>query len=323
MRRLSLVLTMTFVLGLLGSTTILSAGQRKLTSGSVPAGTKIQVRLSAPLNTGEAEAGQTFTGTAAEPVVVGGKTVLAKGAAVKGKVTEAVSSGRLKRPASITLVLTSVSTEPLKIDGNSHLVRNLALIGGGAGAGAAIGGATGGKKGAAVGAAIGAGAGTVTAFLTGKNEIALPAEMVLPFVAGSGATAGAPVSAARSTGATESGQEYRGGEKKSTVERAAEIGEVIFTNRDRQLIQGYYGGGKGLPPGLAKRGGKLPPGLEKQLRKNGTLPPGLQKKVEPFPSDLARQLSPLPSKYSRVIVAGKAIIMDRDHRILDLVALVQ
>lgn len=321
MRRLTSVLTITFVLGLLGSTTILPAGQRKLTSASIPAGTKIQVRLSAPLNTGEAEAGQTFTGTTAEPVVVGGNTVLAKGGAVKGKVTESVSSGRLKRPASITLVLTSVSTEPLKIDGNSHLVRNLALIGGGAGAGAAIGGATGGKKGAAVGAAIGAGAGTVTAYLTGKNEITLPAEMVLPFVAGSGAAI--PVSTARNVRAAESGEAYRGGEKKSTVERAAEIGEVIFTNRDRQLIQGYYGGGKGLPPGLAKRGGKLPPGLEKQLRKNGTLPPGLQNKVEPFPSDLLRQLSPLPSKYSRVIVAGQAIIMDRNHRILDLLALVQ
>ena len=33
----------------------------------------------------------------------------------------------------------------------------------------------------------------------------------------------------------------------------------------------------GLPPGLAKRGGNLPPGLEKK-RRAGNLPPGLEKK---------------------------------------------
>ena len=155
----------------------------------------------------------------------------------------------------------------------------------------------------------------------------LPAETLLPFVAGSGAATGAPVTAARTESAAskvaEGGQAYRDPDTRGNVERAAEMAQVIFTDRDRQLIHGYYSGGKGLPPGLAKRGGKLPPGLEKQLRKNGTLPPGLQKKVQPFPVGLTRQLSPLPSGFSRVMVAGRAIIMDRNHRILDLVALVQ
>jgi hypothetical protein len=305
----------------------LPAVQKPKSSVAVPAGTEIKVRLETPLDTGEAEAGQTFTGTLAEPVVGGGKTLLAKGTTVKGKVTEAVSSGRLKRPASITLSLTSVATEPLKIDGKSHLVRNVALIGGGAAAGAIIGGTTGGKKGAAVGAAIGAGAGTATAFLTGKNEIALPAEMVLPFVASgtkASSTTASTASLTRKEGAAaEPGEGYRDTGSRSSVERAADQARAIFSDRDRDLIRGYYQGGKGLPPGLAKRGGNLPPGLAKQLRKNGTLPPGLQKKVEPFPDDLSRQLSPLPSGLSRVLVAGKAIIMNRDHKILDLIALVQ
>ena len=324
MRRLTSLLAITLALCLFDLPASLQAQQRKLTSSAIPAGTEIRVRLATPLDSGEAQPGQTFTGTIAEPVVVGGKTVLAKGATVKGKVTEAVSSGRLKRPASITLVLTSVSAEPLRIDGKSHLLRNVALIGGGAGAGAAIGGATGGKKGAAVGAAIGAGAGTVTAFLTGKNEIALPAETVLPFVAGSGAAASALAATSRTERTPpEAGEAYRGSGTTGKAARVGEMVEVIFTDRDRQLIQNHYSGGKGLPPGLAKRGGKLPPGLEKQLRKNGTLPPGLQKKVEPFPTDLSRRLSPLPVGYSRVIVAGKALILDRNHKILDLLALVQ
>jgi hypothetical protein len=317
------------VLCLVATATNLQAIQKTRASIAVPAGTEIKVRLNTPLDTGEAQAGQAFTGTLAEPVVAGGKTVVAKGTTVKGKVIEAVSSGRLKRPASITLALTSVSTQPLTIDGKSHLLRNVALIGGGAGAGAAVGGATGGKKGAAVGAAIGAGAGTVAAFLTGKNEIALPAEMVLPFVAGSGATAIAPASSARTerttTGVPDQGIAQKERDSGGSLGRIWEVARVpAFTERDQQLIRGYYSGGKGLPPGLAKKG-KLPPGLEKQLRRKGSLPPGLQKKynAQPFPPDLERQLSPVPSGFSRVMIAGRAVLTDRNHTILDILALVQ
>jgi hypothetical protein len=59
------------------------------------------------------------------------------------------------------------------------------------------------------------------------------------------------------------------------------------------------------------------------VEKNGTLPPGLQKRVEPFPDDLDRRLSRLPSGYSRVILEGRALILDRDNKILDLITLVQ
>ncbi len=334
MRQLTSLAGIALSLCLLGNAAAAPAVQKTRTSVAIPPGTNIQVRLSTPLNTGEAQAGQTFTGTMAEPVVAGGKTVLAKGAGVKGKVTEVVSSGRLKRPASITLVLTTVSAQPLQIDGKSHLLRNVALIGGGAGAGAIIGGVTGGKKGAAIGAAIGAGAGTATAFMTGKNEIALPAEMVLPFVAGSGAAASASTAPARTerVASRERGEALErddddhddADDSRGTMGRAATMVQVIFTDRDRQLIQGYYGGGRGLPPGLAKKG-KLPPGLAKQLRRNGSLPPGLQKRynAEPFPADLARQLSPVPSGFSRVLIAGRAVLMNRDNKILDLLTVIQ
>ena len=42
-------------------------------------------------------------------------------------------------------------------------------------------------------------------------------------------------------------------------------------------------GAYGLPPGLAKRGGNLPPGLQKHLWKTGHLPRGLEKKARPYP----------------------------------------
>jgi len=110
---------------------------------------------------------------------------------------------------------------------------------------------------------------------------------------------------------------------------------LLFSDRDQRLIRRYYsgrdddgGGGRGrgkrgLPPGLAKRGGDLPPGLEKQLQRNGTLPPGLQKKVEPFPVELSRQLPRLPSGYSRVIVEGRALILGSDNKIFDIIAIIR
>ena len=100
----------------------------------------------------------------------------------------------------------------------------------------------------------------------------------------------------------------------------------MFSSRDQDIIRSYYGGGgggRGLPPGLAKRHGNLPPGLERQLERNGTLPPGLQKRVEPFPDDLNSRLAPMPSGYSRVMVAGRALILDRNNKILDLIAVAQ
>jgi hypothetical protein len=290
---------------------------------TLPAGTEIHVRMDQELDTGEVKAGQTFTGTVAKAVVVGGKTVVKQGTKVNGRVAEAVSSGRLKRPASITLQLTSPAAASIKLDGKSHLVRNLALIGGGAAAGAILGGATEGKKGAAVGAAIGGGAGTAVAFITGKDELQIPAEAIVPFTVGSGgAVTTGGGDAAPQTAQALRGAGTSGAGKVAMGTAGAAAGALIFSDRDQQVIRSFVREGKGLPPGLAKRD-RLPPGLERQLRRNGTLPPGLQKRVEPFPVALEEQLPKIPSGYSRVFVAGRAMILDRNHKILDLMALVQ
>src|SRR3972149_1340453 len=73
-----------------------------------------------------------------------------------------------------------------------------------------------------------------------------------------------------------------------------------------------------LPPGLARRE-KLPPGLEKQLRRNGTLPPGLQKKATPLPADLERRLPALPSGHARVVVSDRGLVVEiRTQKIVDV-----
>jgi hypothetical protein len=86
--------------------------------------------------------------------------------------------------------------------------------------------------------------------------------------------------------------------------------DIRIDDRDRAHIHDYYRGGKGLPPGLAKRGGHLPPGLAKRDR----LPPGLQ--GDALPHELERKLSRLPSSYVRVRVGQDIVLMDRNTRVV-------
>lgn len=331
MRRSLLNLGLASVLILAGLQTAhqLAGSQRRAT---IPSGAEVKVRLDKQLETGTARAGESFTATVAAPVVANGRTVLTPGSRVSGRVVSAVSSGRLKKPASITLELTSVSTQPLRIDGKSHLVRNAEMIGGGAAAGALIGALVGGKKGAAVGAGVGAGAGTAGAYMTGKKEIVLPAETELTFVVGSASTVASSQAPAERTSRTSRGSgaaqstpyPTSADEREGRPSGGGGYAQPVFTSRDQRIIRDYYSENtSNLPPGLAKRGGHLPPGLERQLERNGTLPPGLQKRVEPLPGELNSQLAPLPSGYSRVILAGKALILDRNNKILDLMVLVR
>jgi hypothetical protein len=339
-------------------------------------GTPIQVQLLTPLDTGNARAGQEFSATLAQPVSAG-NTVWPKGTQVKGRVVEAVSSGRLQRPASITLQLTQIGnspvvTEPEQIDGKSHAGRNAGLILGGAAAGAILGDIAGGGKGAAIGAAAGAGAGTLTAIATGKREIVLRAETTLNFAVPGAAAAPPPpppppqpayrtdaaprpqpVAESRpypdqepeSRGrepeyrdrqpeyrerdepeAREREQEYRDREPEDSDyrEREPEYREreyddhphrfrVYFTDRDVDVIRDYFRHDR-----EDRDDRRLPPGLEKQLRRNGSLPRGLQRRAEPFPNDLERRMGSLPRGYSRVILSGRAMILRDDSEIVDM-----
>ncbi len=157
---------------------------------TLPAGTGISVVLDQSLASNRNRSGDEFEASVAAPVVVDGKTVIPKGARVRGRVVEAAESGRLAHVAHLRLALRSVEvggrtyeleTSTVSRSGSNHNKRNIELIGGGAGLGALIGGIAGGGKGAAIGAAAGAGAGTATAAATGKKDIVIPAETQLRF----------------------------------------------------------------------------------------------------------------------------------------------
>jgi hypothetical protein len=99
--------------------------------------------------------------------------------------------------------------------------------------------------------------------------------------------------------------------------------EIMFSTDDRRYIHDYYyrdyddgyydrKKSKKLPPGLAKRD-ELPPGLQKQIRRNGQLPPGLQGRH--LPHELERRLSPLPPDYVRMQVGRDIVLINQKTRI--------
>ena len=63
---------------------------------------------------------------------------------------------------------------------------------------------------------------------------------------------------------------------------------------------------KGMPPGLAKKGGNLPPGLQKRA----------------FPRDLESRLPPPPPNVERVIVDNQILLLEiGTHLVLDVIEL--
>ena len=76
-------------------------------STSVAVGTKVSMRLVAPLSSGTATAGQTFMAEASDTVMVGGATVIAKGAAGQGTVV-AVAKAQGKSAGTMTVAFNKV-----------------------------------------------------------------------------------------------------------------------------------------------------------------------------------------------------------------------
>lgn len=164
---------------------------------TLPAGTIVHVRLNSALGTSTNHPGDRFEASLDEPLMVDGKTVAQKGAAVSGLVREAQPSGRLKGRAVMILALESVDANGhrLSLTTNSqtwqsgaHKKRNLGCLGGGAGSGALIGGLAGGPVGLGIGAGAGAAAGFTGAALTGRRQVRLPAETLVNFRLGHAVT---------------------------------------------------------------------------------------------------------------------------------------
>ena len=284
-----------------------------------------------------AKNGDTFHATLEQAIVSADRILYPKGADVNGRVVFAHASGRLSDPGELNLVLTDISTggrsyplnsAPFKIKGESHTKSNAGKIGG-----AGIGAIAGGGKGAAIGAGVGAGAGTGVAAASGKKEAKIESEAVLTFVASGASGPQPPVidAAQREDDRPRSNRDdsrysssrdddrYRPDDDRN---RAKDVspGQAFaqeFSRRDRREIRSCFTYSSNLPPGLARRD-SLPPGLEKQVERNGTLPPGLQKRAQPLPEVCNSRLARLPADWSRVVLSGRVLLLDPGSRIADL-----
>lgn len=152
----------------------------------VPAGTAVTVSLGEAIGSKISQSGQTFSGSVAKDVLVGGEVAIRQGANVSGTVTDAKALGKFAGGAVLQVRLDSINGVPVEaaertFNQKGKGKRTAVATGGGAALGGIIGGLVGGGKGAAIGLAAGAGAGAGGSALTGNKEIVLPAESDITF----------------------------------------------------------------------------------------------------------------------------------------------
>jgi hypothetical protein len=138
--------------------------------------------LETAISSATSRSGDLVVARVAEDVRVGEKVVVPAGSEVRGRVTAAVPSGRVKGDARLafdfdTLVLKGkehpIGTRPVDITAGDSHKRDAVIIGAGAGAGAIIGAIAKGGKGAAIGTLIGGAAGTGVVLTNKGKEVEL------------------------------------------------------------------------------------------------------------------------------------------------------
>jgi hypothetical protein len=157
---------------------------------TVPAGTRILIRMVDSVDSSKQQAGHRLTARLETNLQVGDVVVAPRGTAVYGRLAKAKSAGNMSRGAELTLELTDIvingtayplltSTYQVASQGQGN--KTAGRIIGGTGLGALVGGLAGGGKGAAIGAGAGAAAGTTVAAATKGKQVAVPSESLVEF----------------------------------------------------------------------------------------------------------------------------------------------
>lgn len=180
----AILLATTVILGLAAAS---PAPQNRVT---VPAGTRVLIRMVDSIDTTKQRVGYRFTATLETNLQVNDRVVAPRGTTVYGQLMSASSAGRMSGSSELTLQLTDIVingtsypllTSDYSIRGSGEGSKTARKVVGGAGLGALIGGIAGGGKGLGIGALAGAGAGTAVAATKKGEQISIPSETLLEF----------------------------------------------------------------------------------------------------------------------------------------------
>jgi hypothetical protein len=150
---------------------------------TIPAGTLLHLRLDTLVASDTSRAEDPVQASVARPVLVDGVEAVPAGSAVKGVVTQARRSGKVKGRAEVALRFDAlavsggpdqpVQTRTVAVQAPSTRRNDALKIGAPAAGGAILGAILGGKKGAVIGGAVGGGAGTAVVLSTRGKEVRL------------------------------------------------------------------------------------------------------------------------------------------------------
>jgi hypothetical protein len=194
--RKSFLWTATLLLGIavlstsMGAGNIADAAPQSKKRVTVPAGTRILVRMVDSIDSNKQKTGYRFTATLEANLQAEDIVVAPRGTTVYGRLAQASSAGKMKGSSQLTLELTDIMikgtaypllTSTYEIKGKGEGGNTAKKVIGGAGLGALIGGLAGGGTGAGIGALAGAGAGTAVAASKKGEQLQIPSESLLEF----------------------------------------------------------------------------------------------------------------------------------------------
>jgi len=164
-----------------------SSAQARVT---VPAGTRILIRMIDSVDSSKQKAGYRFTASLETNLMADDVVAAPRGSTVYGRLADAKSAGRMSGGAELTLELTDINvngtayplmTSTYEVRSQGQGSKTARRVVGGTGLGALVGGIAGGGKGAAIGATAGAAAGTTVSAATKGQQISVPSESLLEF----------------------------------------------------------------------------------------------------------------------------------------------
>lgn len=175
---------------LTATSAVAAAAQAAPQRVTVPAGTRVLIRMVDSVDSSKQRVGYRFTANLETNLQVDHTVVAPRGTTVYGRLVNARAAGRMSGAAELTLELTDIVingtaypivTSVYEVRSQGQGGKTAGRIVGGTGLGALIGGIAGGGKGAAIGAAAGAATGTTVSAATKGKQVSVPSESLLEF----------------------------------------------------------------------------------------------------------------------------------------------